>query len=419
MYYERMLLGTLISFWDKCSYATGGIDKEHMSAYERKELFSVMNDIDRDEGGCVMYASVLDKLKKHPERVLLVLELEECMLCQAEPSVIMMPVNELLNRSKLKVLKKKSSDLERIDSIAEIQKAISNLYELSVIEAGYAHVKLSDVCGEVLSEYETPSNYTTYSSIKNIRKYLPEYKGIVIVAGRPATGKTAFAIQEAVYNCRNGNSVGFISIEMPITQVVNRMISQIESLNGYRIMNRMLTSNEHKRYVSCCNKIAKSSMFFAPESVHSIDNIERWITYTHRKNHIKLYVIDYFQIISGGEGRGEVERLSGISNRLARLQKMLDVPIILLCQLNRDSDSENRRPRLRDLKGTGSLEQDATVGMLMWNKDNSKEASRPIQILIEKSRHGSCADVVSRADFRFYSFFDMDKLETEGELDGL
>ena len=190
---------------------------------------------------------------------------------------------------------------------------------------------------------------------------------MIVIAARPATGKTAFAVTASRLMARGGLPVGIISLEMSDEELGGRMLAQ-ESRLDWSQFDEHRQPNEAER-----RKIMVGLANFAklPITVHEghsttigaiAAKARRW-----KRNHgIRMLVIDYLQLVQGDPKRKREEQVAEVSRGVKGLARELKIPVMILAQLNRDIEKDkNRKPRLSDLRESGSIEQDADiVGML-------------------------------------------------------
>ena len=201
---------------------------------------------------------------------------------------------------------------------------------------------------------------------------------LIIVAARPAMGKTSFVLNIALKAIERGEGVAFFSLEMPAEQLMLRMLSAKTSipLQALRVGN--LKDDEWSRLSSAVDEISTKKLFVDDSgyaTIHQVRSKLRKLKSQHPE--ISLAIIDYLQLMSG-DGRGNIGRqqeISEISRGLKQLARELQIPIIALSQLNRSLESrENKRPMLSDLRESGAIEQDADIILFVYRDDVYREA---------------------------------------------
>jgi len=152
--------------------------------------------------------------------------------------------------------------------------------------------------------------------------------------------------------------------------------------------------------------LANMPLFFAPDETQDIHKICSWIEYAVKRHKVEFVVVDYLQLIKG-RFNNRYEAVTDISNSLARLQKKLGIPFMVLSQLRRPSDSSTvKPPTMADLRESGSIEQDATSIILLHKKYEDKEI---VQATLEKNRHGQTTRFELDAQFAYYRFVERDE----------
>ena len=219
---------------------------------------------------------------------------------------------------------------------------------------------------------------------------------LVIVAGRPSMGKTSFSmnvVENAIM--KKGCAVAIYSMEMPGHQIATRMLSSLSRINSNKMRTGKLTESDWPRLTSAMNIIKDKPIFVDDSAGLSPLEVRTRARRLNAKleNGLGLIVIDYLQLMSGnGQSDNRTTEISNITRSLKALAKELDVPIILLSQLNRSLEQRpNKRPVMSDLRESGAIEQDADLILFIYrdevyNKDT--EAKGAAEIIIGKQRNG-------------------------------
>ena len=185
---------------------------------------------------------------------------------------------------------------------------------------------------------------------------------LVIVAARPAMGKTSFALNMVQNLLEKGKGVAFFSLEMPAEQLMLRLLSVQTSIQLQRLRVGDMTPEEYKRLNDSVDKMRHSKLFVDDHgsvNIHQLRSKLRKLKSRHPE--IELAVIDYLQIMNGTGGKDRHLEVSEISRGLKMLARELEIPIVALSQLNRSLESRSdKRPMLSDIRESGSIEQDAT-----------------------------------------------------------
>ncbi len=222
---------------------------------------------------------------------------------------------------------------------------------------------------------------------------------LIIVAARPAMGKTAFALNMATYmSLNNEKSVALFNLEMGAEQLAMRIISSLGQIEGYKLRTGKLNNNDWKRVNEAISQLSTSKMYIDDTPGITISEIRsKCRRLASSEQGLSAVIIDYLQLISGGRGYGNnrQQEVSDISRSLKTMAMELHVPVIALAQLSRAVESrEDKRPLMSDLRESGSIEQDADIVSFLYRDDYyNKEArlddnSSVSEFIIGKHRNG-------------------------------
>lgn len=222
-----------------------------------------------------------------------------------------------------------------------------------------------------------------------------------ILAARPAMGKTAFAINIAENVCfKNNIPVGIFSLEMSAEQLVHRIICSQSEVESDKIRTGSLNGMEFQRIVACVSDMQKHVMIIDDQPGLKITDLRARARRMKESHNIGLLIIDYLQLLSGGNShRGPENRqneISEISRMLKNLARELNVPVICLSQLSRKVEERpGHRPQMSDLRESGSIEQDADVVMFLLRREYYDPNDKPgmAELIIGKNRHGAIGTV--------------------------
>lgn len=226
---------------------------------------------------------------------------------------------------------------------------------------------------------------------------------LIIIAARPSMGKTAFALNLASANCKNGGVSTIFSLEMPDKQLMFRILSSVGNIDGHKWRNpdKLFTADDFHKATKAIGIVEKWDLEIIDESTLTVNQIraeakEIKKRYPDREH---VFIIDYLQLISGGDRRNEnrQQEVSEISRSLKGLARELDSPIVALSQLSRNVEGrQNKRPMLSDLRESGAIEQDADVVAFLYRDDyydKETEAKNITEIIIGKQRNGPIGTV--------------------------
>lgn len=231
---------------------------------------------------------------------------------------------------------------------------------------------------------------------------------MIVIAARPSVGKTSLAMNIAEHvSIDQALPVGVFSLEMTSDSLVLRMLCSRSRVNLRNVREGFLAERDFPKLTGSAGKLAKAPLFIDDSSGLSILQLRAKARRMHQQYGVKLFVIDYLQLLHSTSRRAEnrQQEIADISGGIKALAKELDVPIIVLSQLNREMERDkNRPPRLSDLRESGAIEQDADlVGLLYRPKSGSDEEdgggssnedeALPVNLLIAKQRNGPTGDV--------------------------
>ena len=224
---------------------------------------------------------------------------------------------------------------------------------------------------------------------------------LILVAARPAMGKTAFALNIAANAAIKANTpVAVFSLEMSKDQLVNSILCIEAMVDSNKIMTGKLEEDDWSKLASVVGPISDSGIFIDDTPGISIMEIRTKCRKLKNEQHIGLIVIDYIQLVQGSNNRKNGSReqeIAEISRSLKILAKELDVPVIALSQLSRAVEQRpDHRPMLSDLRESGSIEQDADIVMFLYRDDyyNPDTEDKNIsEVIIAKHRAGSTGTV--------------------------
>lgn len=224
---------------------------------------------------------------------------------------------------------------------------------------------------------------------------------LIIIAARPAMGKTAFALNIAQNVAKSSDkAVAIFSLEMGAESLVERMLSAEGLIPSYHVRTGNLSESEWRRMISAQERLARGKIFIDDTAGISISAIRSKAKRLAQENGgLGLIVIDYLQLIEGRGRENRQQEVSEISRQLKIIAKELKVPVIALSQLSRGVDQRNdKRPILSDLRESGSIEQDADIVAFLYReayykRDEQEEPDNVTELILEKNRHGSLGTV--------------------------
>lgn len=294
-----------------------------------------------------------------------------------------------------------------IDEI--IAKAERSLIEVSQASNKSRFRPIHDVLLENHSKIEERSNNT--SQITGIETGFYDFDKLttglhedqlIVLAARPAMGKTALALNIAQNVATKSNkAVAVFSLEMGAESLVERMLSAEGTIINNHIRTGNLTVNEWQRLIYAQGQLAEAPIFIDDTAGVKITDIRaRARRLSQETDGLGLIVIDYLQLIQGSRSDNRQQEVSEISRQLKIIAKELKVPVIALSQLSRGVEQRNdKRPIMSDLRESGSIEQDADIVAFLYRDDyyQEKKEGQPesniTELIIRKNRHGNLGTV--------------------------
>ena len=296
-------------------------------------------------------------------------------------------VNEILDNSEKKILNivknRKSSEFRSIkDVLAKTQSDLERLSESK-----------GEITGLATGWYDFDKLTTGLHANE-----------FIIIAARPAMGKTAFALNLATNIAMNQDkSVAVFNLEMSAEQLAMRILSSVGQLEGFKLRTGNLMNNDWKRINEAVSQLSTTNLVIDDTPGITIGEIRaKCRRLASSEKGLALVVIDYLQLISGGKnyGSNRQQEVSDISRSLKTLALELGVPVIALSQLSRSVEGrEDKRPLMSDLRESGSIEQDADIVAFLYrddyyNKEARTEDNNSIsELIIGKHRNGPTATV--------------------------
>ena len=313
------------------------------------------------------------------------------------------------------VIETKAFD-ETIDIDELMQEAEGSLFELSQRNMKKDYTQINPVIAQAIKSIQAAATNTDgltgvatgYHKLDDMTSgWQPS--DLVIIAGRPAMGKTSFALSMAKnIACDYRVPMAFFSLEMSNQQLVDRLISNVCEIEGSKILNGQLRQDEWDRLDKRINKLLDAPLYVDDTPGLSVFELRTKARRLVREHHVEIIMIDYLQLMNANGMRfsSRQEEVSTISRSLKGLAKELNVPILALSQLNRGVESreglEGKRPQLSDLRESGAIEQDADMVLFVhrpeyyhiYQDEQGHDLHGMAQIIIAKHRKGATGDVL-------------------------
>ena len=268
------------------------------------------------------------------------------------------------------IIEKTESDLYNLTNDGDSQKGpkqFDDILSLTIDYAEKAYKKSDEVVGlkTGLNDFD--------KKIGGLHK-----SDLIIIAGRPSMGKTAFATNIASNICNKKinnkkTNVLFFSLEMSSEQLATRVLSEISQISSEGIRTGNLSKTDFEKIIKASEKLNELSLFIDDSPALTISSIRTRSRRLKRKHGLDLIIIDYLQLISGESKNlndNRVKEISDITRGLKAIAKELNIPVVALSQLSRKvEEREEKRPQLADLRESGSIEQDADLVVFLYREE--------------------------------------------------
>lgn len=315
------------------------------------------------------------------------------------------------------------SDPENLD--ATLDAAEKKVYNVTNINTTKAFKTIGSSLTEAWERFEhlaanpddkrgVPSGFTALDNLlSGFQK-----SDLIILAARPSMGKTTFAMDVARNAAlRYGSSVGIFSLEMSDQQLVDRMLASEAGVDSWKLRTGKLSNDQEFAAVQdAMARLSEAQIHIDDEPGTNILKMRSAARRLKNEHGLDLLIVDYLQLMSPTNTKASdsmVQQVTEISRSLKIMARELDVPVIALSQLSRAVEQRGGKPRLSDLRDSGSIEQDADVVMFIHREDKmnkDEESSRPniAEILVEKHRNGAVGSAELYFDGDHVRFLNLD-----------
>lgn len=304
---------------------------------------------------------------------------------------------ELSKKRKLMVLFQQSIgeilEAENIDIFMQDKiKKINKIAEINEKEQTFLE-QVVETSTEIERNTLQKPDYTLYTGITDLDKMICglHRQELTIIGARPGVGKTTLALQIAEHIAERGTETAIISLEMSDTQVIQKLISRRARINSYKMRMGTLETKELEQVGIVSAEIAELPIHLITKArtIQHIENIARKLK---NKNNLGLMIIDYIQLIKNkGKFNSREQEVADITRTLKLLSLELNIPIVGLCQLNRNA--ARQEPTLADLRESGAIEQDADNILFLYQEAESTETVVDITLKLAKQRAGETGKI--------------------------
>lgn len=428
---ERALLGAVILKPETIHDVSAIVYPESFYADKHREIFRAIFEIFA-KGDPIDLLSVSSRLKHNGqiERVGGATYLTELIETVPAAGNATYYATEVQNKASLRGLIHAGDDIAELgysnpDNIdATLDQAEKKVYEVTNQTTLQKFVTIGSALTEAWERFEHLSENhedirgvpTGFTGIDNLLAGLQK-SDLIILAARPSMGKTTFALDLA----RNAavkfkKSVCIFSLEMSSQQLVNRMLASEAGVDSWKLRTGKLKSDQEFEAVQAAMaRLSEAPIHIDDKPGTNILKMRSSARRLHHEHGLDLLIVDYLQLMSPTATKASdsmVQQVTEISRSLKILARELDVPVLALSQLSRAVEQRGGRPRLSDLRDSGSIEQDADVVMFIHREDKiNKESDRPniAEILVEKHRNGPVGKAELYFDEKHVRFLDIDK----------
>lgn len=336
-------------------------------------------------------------------------------------------------------------------AIKSANKLLENSYDHSSdinTVIGQAYKELNDVAEASIRRKEIPFQEAMDDVIQRGRKIyegdikagvptpirkLTEVTGgwrdgeLIIHAGRPGMGKTAFAILQALQSAKEGIPTAFFSLEMSTQQLVSRILSMENRIPAKKFNVHGLSEDDRKKIMERYTELSEIPLHIDDTSNLTIEQLQIKAKRLHAKHGVKLIIIDYLQLMTGSKNaKNREQEISRISRGCKLIAKELNIPVIALSQLSRSCEARGgmKRPLLSDLRESGAIEQDADIVMfhyrpeyydiMVWDDGQGSSTEGQAEGFVAKNRNGSLTKVRMKFEGKYTLFSELEQDSNDG-----
>ncbi len=426
---EQSVIGSMLMNVDAIDVACETLTGEDFYAKANGVLFEAMKEL-RGEGKPVDVVTLSERLKSQgaPEEMTspeFIKEILNAVPTSANVKYYAQIVYEKATlRRLIKVSEQITSDCyqqkDKLDDILEsTERSVFNLMQTR--NSG-DYVPIRDVVMEVLRRIEEAAQTkghltgvsTGFADLDRKTNGLQK-SDFILVAARPSMGKTAFALSLARYAALKKNlGVAIFSLEMSKEQLVNRLLSMESRIDAQIIRTGELDDSQWEALMDSSDAISSSKIVIDDTPGISVTELRSKCRKYKLEHDIQLVMIDYIQLMSSGRNvESRQQEISDISRALKGIARELNVPIVVLSQLNRAVDNRaDHRPMLSDIRESGAIEQDADVIMFLYRDDYynpDTEEKNIAEVIIAKQRNGPTGTVKLAWQPKFTKFVSLER----------
>ena len=414
---EKALIGSL--FWSKTSLQKGceEVEKEYFYLDSNANIFEVIKELYNSHNPVDVNTVTTELVDRNLLNKIGGVEyLSEVINSVATGANIEYYINAVVEKYTLRKLIETATSIEKkaYEEKVDVSEAVE-LAEKSILDVGKTRrttefrkiqdvlVKTQDDIEKLVKNKGKITGLTTgLKDLDYVTEGLHETQ-LIIIAARPAVGKTAFALNVAAAAAKSTKkNVAIFSLEMPAEQLVMRMISSLGQIDNKKLQTGRLETEDYRRMNEAISQLSDTNIYFHDGSSTTASEIQaKCRRLSTQGEGLGLVVIDYLQLIdaSGRYQGARQQEISEISRKLKTMALELNVPVIALSQLSRNVEKrEDKRPVLSDLRESGAIEQDADIVAALHAPEQDipqtdDSIPSPIQLIILKHRNGPTATI--------------------------
>ncbi|MES2436864.1 MAG: replicative DNA helicase [Patescibacteria group bacterium] len=322
---------------------------------------------------------------------------------------------------------------ETIDIEQMLDTAEKKIFEVTNFSSSQRFIQLNETLSEAWDRLDKLSKNTEEmrgvpTGFKDLDNKLAGFQksDLIILAARPSMGKTSFALDIARQAAVMHNvPVGIFSLEMSSQQLVDRLLAAESRVDSWKLRTgKNIVEQDFEAMRGAIDRLAKAPIFIDDQPANNILKMRSVARRLKADKGLGMIIVDYLQLMAptnAGKNDNVVQQVTEISRSLKQLAREMEVPVIALSQLSRAVEQRGGRPRLSDLRDSGSIEQDADVVMFIHREDkqNKAEGARQniAEILIEKHRNGPTGLIELYFDDKKTTFLSIDA-SNRGDVGG-
>lgn len=366
-------------------------------AFERnKKIINAINKLNAEKQEISILSIQANIRANHKQVIEYLTTLNENVYSTTAESVYNQLINLSKKRKLLKLTQEIMADINEIDNtdifIQDKIKELNKIAEINEKEKTFLE-QVVDISTEIEKNSLEKPDYSLYTGITDLDKITCglHKQELTIIGARPGVGKTTLALQIAEHIAEKGIETAIISLEMSDSQIIQKMLSKRTKVNSYKM--RMGTLEEQD-----LEKIGLASASISQLPIHlitkarTIQHIENIARKLKNKSNLGLMVIDYIQLIKNkGKFNSREQEVADITRTLKLLSLELNIPIMGLCQLNRNATRQE--PTLADLRESGAIEQDADNVIFLYQENESTEPIVDVTLKVAKQRAGEIGKI--------------------------